>query len=240
MTSEAELSYRARRDEQREDSRNRILDAAVDCLIEGGYASATTPRIQARAGISRGGLLHHFPSRDALLVAASEHLARRRIASTAATAEQIARTHPAGPQRLTRMVELLWTTFHEPHWWAALELWTAARTHDEIAVALRPVERHLGAIVRDGVDAMFGPDYTGHPRYPQVRELLVSSMRGLALTYTFDQRDPIHDPHLAMWKDLVMVMLHDHDEVLDNDEVLDPVGARGGARDRQAETPATE
>lgn len=209
MTTEAEMRYRARRGEQREDSRNRILDAAVDCLIEGGYANATTPRIQARAGISRGGLLHHFPSRDALLVAASEHLARQRITSTSERAEEIARSYPAGPERLTRMVELLWSTFHEPHWWAALELWTASRTNDEIAAALRPVERHLGGIVRGAVDAMFGPVHVGHPLYPQVRELLLNSMRGLALTYTFDRRDPGNDPNLNVWKDLVLVMLQD-------------------------------
>lgn len=212
MTSETAMSYRARRDEQREDSRNRILDAAVACLVEGGYANATTPRIQKRAGISRGGFLHHFPSRDALLVAASEHLARRRILISAAKAEEIARSHPAGPARLTQMVELLWSTFHEPHWWAALELWTAARTNDEIATALRPVERHLGGIVRGAVDAMFGPYYVGHPRYPQVRELLLSSMRGVALTYTFDRRDPNRDPNLSVWKDLVLVLLHDQDQ----------------------------
>ncbi|MBL7501000.1 TetR/AcrR family transcriptional regulator [Frankia sp. CNm7] len=211
MISEAAAGYQARRDEQREDSRRRILDAAVDCLIEGGFANATTLRIQTRAGISRGGLLHHFPSRGALLVAASEHLARQRLASTKEQAEQIARAHPAGPERLTRMVELMWSSFHEPHWWAALELWTASRTHEDIAAALRPVERHLGAIVRDTTDAMFGPVYVSHPRYRQLRELLLNSMRGLALTYAFDRRDPAQDQNLGAWKDLVIAMLETHD-----------------------------
>src|SRR5690349_1200304 len=95
-SSEAAQGYRRRREEQRTDSRNRILDAAVDCLIEGGFSNATTPRIQARAGISHGGLLHHFPSRSALLVAASQHLASRRIAVTRERAEEIARSYPEG------------------------------------------------------------------------------------------------------------------------------------------------
>ena len=220
MTTDAEDRYRTRRDEQREDSRTRILDAAVDCLVEGGYASATTLRIQARAGISRGGLLHHFGSRDALLVAASEHLAQHRIERTSSQAEEIARLHPAGHERLSRMVELLWSSFHEPHWYAALELWTAARTNDEIAAALRPVERHLGNVVRSAVDAMFGPAYVGHPRYPQMRELLLNSMRGLALTYLFDGRDPTQDPNLSTWKNLVLLTL----------EETGPSGHEGGRR----------
>jgi AcrR family transcriptional regulator len=136
MTSDAAERYRSRRDEQREDSRTRILDAAVDCLIEGGYTNATTPRIQAQAGISRGGLLHHFPSRGELLVAAAQHIAARRIATTHERVAEIARAHPDGPERLQRMIDLLWSTFHEPHWWAALELWAASRTNDEIAGSL--------------------------------------------------------------------------------------------------------
>ena len=66
-----------RREARTATSRARILDAAVACLVESGYSGATTLQIQARAGVSRGRLLHHFPSRDELLVAASRHLATR-------------------------------------------------------------------------------------------------------------------------------------------------------------------
>ncbi len=199
--------YRKRRDDQRADSRVRILDAAVDCLIEGGFSHATTPRIEARAGISHGGLLHHFPSRSALLVAAAQHIAALRLAATRERADEILRSHPEGPERLQLMVELLWSTFHEPHWWAAVELWTASRTNDDIADSLLPEERRLGGLIRSQMDEMFGPVHTSHPRYPQVRDLLLSSMRGIALTYTFDRRDHRQDPHVQAWKDLVTVML---------------------------------
>jgi hypothetical protein len=94
------------------------------------------------------------------------------------------------------MVELLRSTFHEPHWWAALELWTASWTNDDIAASLRPEDRRLGGVIRNLVDGMFGPAYIGHPRYPQVRELLLASMRGIAVTYTFDRRGPTRDPNL--------------------------------------------
>ena len=120
---------RTRREERTATSRARILDAAVTCLVESGYAGATTLRIQARAGVSRGRLLHHFPSRDALLVAASRHLAVERLNSSGQRAEGLAGLAPA--ERLDRGIELMWATFSEPHFWAAVELWTAARTHDD-------------------------------------------------------------------------------------------------------------
>jgi AcrR family transcriptional regulator len=192
----------SRREQRTADSRSQILDAAVACLIEGGYSGATTLQIQGRAGVSRGRLLHHFPSRDVLLVAAAHHLAAVRVQATVAKAESELARHPGGVGRIDRVVELMWETHHEPHYWAAVELWTAARTNDEIADALRQEERRLGGAIRTAVDGMFGPELTRRPAYPMVRDQLLAGMRGAALTYAFDRRDPGSDPHLEQWKAL--------------------------------------
>ncbi len=101
---------RGRREERTATSRARILDAAVECLVECGYGDATTLRIQARAGVSRGRLLHHFPSREALLVAASQHLATERLHRTDQRILAIPADLPA-EQRLDRAIELMWETF---------------------------------------------------------------------------------------------------------------------------------
>ena len=101
----------------------------------------------------------------------------------------------------------MWLTFHESHFWASVELWTAARTDPVIAGALLPGERKLGAVIRETVDGMWGPDLTGHPRYPLLRDLLLTSMRGVALTYSFDRRDPRRDPHIAQWVALARELL---------------------------------
>jgi hypothetical protein len=42
-----------------------------------------------------------------------------------------------------------------------------------------------------------------------VRELLLTSMRGVAMTYTFDRRDRHSDPHLAIWRNLAYLLLED-------------------------------
>jgi AcrR family transcriptional regulator len=206
MTSSAPRPTRGRREERTATSRARILDAAVACLVEGGYAGATTVRIQARAGVSRGRLLHHFPSRDQLLVAASRHLATERLRRTGERVDELAgeldRT-----ARLDRAIELLWETFAEPHFWAAVELWTAARTNDELRAALLPEEREIGAAIRAGMDRFYGPDLVRHPRYAEVRDLLFTSMRGVGLAYALEHRDPRTDPHLPLWKQVARTLL---------------------------------
>ena len=196
---------RGRREERTATSRTRILDAAVACLVESGYAGATTLRIQARAGVSRGRLLHHFPSRDQLLVAASGHLAVERLSGTWARVDELDGLD--GAQRLDRAIELMWDTFSEPHFWAAVELWTAARTQPELGAVLLPQEREIRAAIRAGMDRLYGDGVLGHARYAMVRDLIFTSMRGVGLAYAIDPRDPRTDPHLPLWKDLARTLL---------------------------------
>src|SRR3954463_14867896 len=108
------------------DSRLLILDAAVACLVEDGYSGASTLAVQARAGVSRGRLLHHFPSRAGLLVAAAGHLSTGWPAGAGARAAGVMAAQPTGRERIDRALELMWATFQEPPFWAAMELWTAA------------------------------------------------------------------------------------------------------------------
>lgn len=57
--------------------RERILDACLEVFSESGYGASTFKRVAERAGISQRGLLHHFGSKEELLMAAlrtHEHL----------------------------------------------------------------------------------------------------------------------------------------------------------------------
>ncbi len=58
--------------------RTRLLDATIECLVTYGYAGTTTPRVAERAGVTRGAQIHHFRSKEDLVVAAIEHLAQQR------------------------------------------------------------------------------------------------------------------------------------------------------------------
>jgi AcrR family transcriptional regulator len=195
------------RQERTADSRALILDAAVACLVEHGYAGASTLVIQAKAGVSRGRLLHHFPSRDGLLVDAAQHLANTRLKQTEERAATVLADEPDTPERVDRCIELLWSTFQEPHFWAAMELWTAARSNSALRAALRPEERRLRTAIRSVSDRIWGPEVCAHPQYPQLRELLFTSMRGVALAYAFEDRSPATDPHVRIWKEIAHRLL---------------------------------
>lgn len=55
-------------------TRDKILDAAIDCFIKMGFTNVTTAKVSDSAGVSRGAMLHHFPSKLELIRAAIEYL----------------------------------------------------------------------------------------------------------------------------------------------------------------------
>ncbi len=55
--------------ERSEETKRRLLDAAAKVLSERGYAGLRTAEISRVAGVSRGAQLHHFPSKDELVLA---------------------------------------------------------------------------------------------------------------------------------------------------------------------------
>ncbi|MET0934200.1 MAG: TetR/AcrR family transcriptional regulator [Mycetocola sp.] len=57
-------------------ARDRILVAYEDLLIESGERGATLDAVAARAGVSKGGLLYHFGSKDALTTGLIDRLLR--------------------------------------------------------------------------------------------------------------------------------------------------------------------
>lgn len=52
-----------------DNARESIIDAAERVVIEAGAGKLTFEAVASKAGISRGGLLHHFPDKESLLKA---------------------------------------------------------------------------------------------------------------------------------------------------------------------------
>jgi AcrR family transcriptional regulator len=196
-------SARRTQRERSAETRARVLDAAIAALTGHGYAGATTLRIQQLAGVSRGRLLHHFPSRDDLLVAAVQHLAREQM--------DVARADRAWPSGLADRIEAavatMWLAYRQPFFWASAELWLASRSHPELRAALLPAERDLGEHVYRLTEEFFGSALAARPGFRETVDLLNTSMRGVALTYSFRPRDPATDPHLAEWTALARARL---------------------------------
>ncbi|WP_199430905.1 TetR/AcrR family transcriptional regulator [Qaidamihabitans albus] len=185
------------RSQQRDQTRLRLLDATVACLVEHGYAGTTTQRIQDRARVSRGALLHHFGAKADLFVAAIQHIAERQLDRLRVVAAAV----EPGPRAVRDLVDALHAVMSGPLFLAGLELWMAARTDESLRRALLPAERRLGSALRE-VFAEAVPDDREQARLAY--ESLLMLLRGLALTSVLRERDRLATDLLDLWAERVL------------------------------------
>ncbi len=165
--------------------RARLLEATVDCLVERGFGGTSTTLVSERAGVSRGAQLHHFPTKNDLVVAAVQHLTDVRGAELASAAERL----PTGPRRTRAVLQVLGDHFASPVFSAALELWVAARTDAALLAEVAPLEQRVGREAHRLTVEALGADET----QPGIRELVQATLDlvrglGLANTITDDAR----------------------------------------------------
>ena len=157
-------------------TREALLYAAIDCLVDEGYASVTTSRVAERAGVSRGAHLHHFQTRNALVAAAVEQLARRWLSELRETSAAL----PDDAGRTLAGLDLLWSHYASPLYQAALDLWTDARNDPDLRERLVEVERLLDRQTLELADRLFPP----RTDMRQLVQLSVATVRGLAMLDT--------------------------------------------------------
>jgi len=117
-------------------TRNLIVEAAIRCFVELGYARTTTAVIAQRAGLSRGAMLHHFPSKIDIVRAAVEYLHAKRLR---ALRKAMASVTP-NADYVKQGVETYLAHVKHPLFVAFFELAVAARTDPELAQILRPAQ----------------------------------------------------------------------------------------------------
>ncbi|MEE4026047.1 TetR/AcrR family transcriptional regulator [Gordonia sp. PKS22-38] len=171
-------------------TRAKVLDATIASLVELGYAKTTTQEVNRRAEVSRGALLHHFPTRESLVVAAVGHLVDRRMS------EILGR-----PRTGDEDISVIFEVFDGPLFDAALELWVAARTDEHLRQAMVPLEQKVSDALITGSAELFGPRYS-----PAQIALSIELARGLAVSRILRSPDDdraLLDELLTVWKAMV-------------------------------------
>lgn len=157
-------------------TRRRLLETAIRCLADHGWEASTVGFIAAEAGISRGAVQHHFRTREALILAALEHMFTER----AALLDALPEPEGAGPDRVHTVVAGLVDAIGGELFRAALQVWTVAAADPELRAAVVPLERHFARGVHRRAVRLLGADDSD----PAVRGLIQATLdlaRGLAL-----------------------------------------------------------
>lgn len=177
-------SSRARQNEKTwqqtksENTRTSIVEATLDCFHELGYANTTTDKVAKSAGVSRGAMLHHFPSRMDLVRAAVAHLHQKRLALFE---EQEARVNQDAEHTLMEEgIDAYWQQLHSPTFVVFHELQVAARTDPELDAVLQPAMKEFDAAWARLTKTLF-PDLALSEAFREANLVTLFLLEGMAV-----------------------------------------------------------
>jgi AcrR family transcriptional regulator len=122
--------------ERSAETRAKLLAAAIECLHTQGYAASTTLLIAEKADISRGAMLHQFPTRVELMLYVVRSVFDQEIALYAEEMKAL-----EGRNRKNFDVPLMaWNVLSRPEGVAVLEIMLGARSDPELADRLSELQ----------------------------------------------------------------------------------------------------
>lgn len=131
-SEDVEKTPRRQADRVRE-MQEKLIAATVDCLDRYGYSSTSISAIQDAAGVSRGAILHHYPSRQALIAATAAKLLEAAIRPT----RNGQRGRGASAATIEELLLFYWRqVMNVPEGRAFIEILVACRTDEALEAAL--------------------------------------------------------------------------------------------------------
>ncbi len=160
------------------ETQRKLIDGAIAVLHRLGYGATTSGLIAQEAGVSRGAMLHQYPTKvDLMLAVVSDVYSRE-------TNEYRERGMSAvSPrERFYKFPEMMWDAFTRPSAMAVLEIMMGSRSDPELAARLAPLQRQIEAVSKGTVEAILReaqlPDI---PEFNAMRRLFVAAVRGLSI-----------------------------------------------------------
>ncbi|CDO35182.1 MULTISPECIES: TetR/AcrR family transcriptional regulator [Novosphingobium] len=155
-------------------TRSRLIEATIRCLVKYGYANTTTPRVAQEAGLSRGAMMHHFENGAALIKATIIELHERRLRAFRRAAEK--------PEHdVDNLTETYWAQVQKPGFIAFHELAVAARTDKELSDILVPLQEEFRDRFNDQAQALF-PEWRSSPeKFDLAMNLSQTILEGMSI-----------------------------------------------------------
>jgi AcrR family transcriptional regulator len=153
-----------------DDTRAKIIDETVRCIMEEGFAAATAKHVAERAGVTWGVIQYHFGDRNGLLMAVVDDGVARLVdsLSSADVSELPLR------ERIEVVVDIAWSCYSSPTSMAAFEILRATRGGPG-----ESSRRHL--LEMNSAIGQLGRLITEDPSNTGVAEVIWATLRGVVL-----------------------------------------------------------
>jgi AcrR family transcriptional regulator len=174
------------------DTRQRVVDAAIDCILERGFYRASSNAIAEQAGLTWGVIQYHFGTREALMLAVLEE-AYRRLTDTLSTAEITGRTVT---ERVEQLFDVLDDYYGSPDYLAfiqvQLNLGHDPRTSEQTREHLAELDQRATPDVLRLMAKVVGDSGTGKRR-AILNSLVFHALRGVSISHLVLGTEPLHE-----------------------------------------------
>jgi AcrR family transcriptional regulator len=184
-------------------TRQRLLEAAIECIADLGWSGSTVAEVAERAGVSRGAAQHHFPTREDLVTSAVEYVSAQRLKMLRSQAVDM----PPGPERIRAVLTLVERMYTSPLFRAAVHVWVAACANERLRERVIGLEAQVGRESHRTVQELLGADETR----PGVREAVQATLdlgRGLGLANLLTDDSRRRRRVLDQWSTMLSTMLY--------------------------------
>jgi AcrR family transcriptional regulator len=168
---------RLTQEEKSAETRRRLLEAAINCLVERGYANTTTSEIADRAGLSRGAQLYHFPRKEELLASAVVHLFEMLVGEMK---EKVSRLTNENDRR-AMAIDLLWEIAQGRLTTAWIEIVVASRTDSHLRESVSKHSDRAADFLDRSFKELFPRPQGAGPYYELIPQMVVMLLEGMAL-----------------------------------------------------------
>lgn len=180
-----------------------LVAATIRVVRERSFAGATVFEVAKAAGVTPGALQHHFGSKAALMLRVVDEVLR------SSGPEGIAWPDPALPAeaRATALVEALWRRVYEPpRFLAVWQVYFGAAADAELQQQFAERRRGLAALLRERFAAAL-PELAAAPGFAAFADLVLSALRGLAVTRLFEHAPEAAAAQRAALAELIVLRL---------------------------------
>lgn len=185
-------------------TRSKLLAATIECLYEVGYYQTSTVLVTERAKVSRGSMLHHFPTKADLMMATSEYIVELRSQMHKARFDKLATER----DKFLHLIDALWESFQTPSGIARIEIMLGSRSDPELGPRFRVLHEELEDRHKERIREMAKRlGIRDNRRINAFVQLYAAALRGLAIDTLWPRSMADIKGAVALLKDLQENML---------------------------------
>lgn len=158
-----------------------VLDATIQSLVDRGFGGTTITSVASRAAVSRGAVLHHYPSKEALILAAVQRIVVQRTEEARALLGLLP-ADASGSARLEAVIDVMWSIYQGPSMVAWLELAISSRADTALHELVVEQSAAFDADLMDAWHVLFAQsEFLPEPFYGATPGFLHALLKGLAV-----------------------------------------------------------